>query len=149
MKTCGGKGWSFLWLKSTVFHRLKAQNRCRGCWIHVALLLMAACFFLSLVIPCPFCAPACQTSAGNGPAVTTLPAVRLSSKPPLIPSQISELKLALEGNNAFTPSQVTVPETPTFYSLLSVNKLTFYLCVYLLTLTSTPHQCLPFSIEVL
>ncbi|XP_017272245.2 target of Myb protein 1 isoform X2 [Kryptolebias marmoratus] len=47
-----------------------------------------------------------KTSAGNGPAVTALPAVCLSSKPPLIPSQISELKLALEGNHAFTPSQV-------------------------------------------
>ncbi|XP_044038355.1 target of Myb protein 1 isoform X1 [Siniperca chuatsi] len=46
------------------------------------------------------------TLPGNGPAVTTLPAVLLSSKPPLIPSQTSELKLALEGNNAFTPSQV-------------------------------------------
>ncbi|XP_038550231.1 target of Myb protein 1 isoform X2 [Micropterus salmoides] len=42
----------------------------------------------------------------NGPAVTTLPAELLSSKPPLIPSQTSELKLALGGNNAFTPSQV-------------------------------------------
>lgn len=48
-----------------------------------------------------------KTSPGNGPAVTTLPAVLLSSKPPLIPPQTSELKLALEGTNAFTPSQVT------------------------------------------
>ncbi|XP_037544786.1 target of Myb protein 1 isoform X2 [Nematolebias whitei] len=46
-----------------------------------------------------------KTSAGNGPAVATLPAVCLSSKP-LIPPQISELKLALEGNGTFTPSQV-------------------------------------------
>ncbi|XP_023287447.1 target of Myb protein 1-like isoform X1 [Seriola lalandi dorsalis] len=43
---------------------------------------------------------------GNGPAVTTLPAVLLSSKPPLIPPQTAELKLALEGTHAFTPSQV-------------------------------------------
>ncbi|KAA8585638.1 hypothetical protein FQN60_004332 [Etheostoma spectabile] len=47
-----------------------------------------------------------STLPGNGPAVTTLPAVRLSSKPPLIPPQTSELKLALEGNTAFTPSQI-------------------------------------------
>ncbi|XP_040918270.1 target of Myb protein 1 isoform X1 [Toxotes jaculatrix] len=47
-----------------------------------------------------------KTLPGNGPAVTTLPAVLLSSKPPLIPPQTSELKLALEGTNAFTPSQV-------------------------------------------
>ncbi|XP_047428823.1 target of Myb protein 1 isoform X2 [Mugil cephalus] len=47
-----------------------------------------------------------KTLPGNGPAVTTLPAAVLSSKPPLIPSQTSELKLALEGSNAFTPSQI-------------------------------------------
>ncbi|XP_035511679.1 target of Myb protein 1 isoform X2 [Morone saxatilis] len=47
-----------------------------------------------------------KTLPGNGPTVTTLPAVRLSSKPPLIPPQTSELKLALEGTNAFTPSQI-------------------------------------------
>ncbi|XP_075310346.1 target of Myb1 membrane trafficking protein isoform X3 [Odontesthes bonariensis] len=47
-----------------------------------------------------------KTFPGNGPAVTTLPAVRLSSTLPLIPPQTSELKLALEGNNAFTPTQV-------------------------------------------
>ncbi|XP_076609250.1 target of Myb1 membrane trafficking protein isoform X1 [Chaetodon auriga] len=47
-----------------------------------------------------------KTLPGNGPAVTTLPAALLSSKPPLIPAQTSELKLALEGNNAFTPSQI-------------------------------------------
>ncbi|XP_074511670.1 target of Myb1 membrane trafficking protein isoform X2 [Sebastes fasciatus] len=47
-----------------------------------------------------------KTLPGNGPAVTTLPAVLLSSKPPLIPPQTSELKLALEGNNTFTPSQI-------------------------------------------
>ncbi|XP_033501756.2 target of Myb1 membrane trafficking protein isoform X1 [Epinephelus lanceolatus] len=47
-----------------------------------------------------------QTLPGNGPAVTTLPAVRLSSQPPLISPQTSELKLALEGSNAFTPSQI-------------------------------------------
>lgn len=46
-----------------------------------------------------------QTLPGNGPAVTTLPAVLLSSKP-LIPPQTSDLKLALEGNNALTHSQV-------------------------------------------
>uniref|UniRef100_A0A1A7WUP4 Target of myb1 (Chicken) n=1 Tax=Iconisemion striatum TaxID=60296 RepID=A0A1A7WUP4_9TELE len=43
-----------------------------------------------------------KTLSGNGPAVTTLPAVRLSSKP-----QTSDLKLVLEGTNSFTPSQVT------------------------------------------
>ncbi|XP_054463413.1 target of Myb protein 1 isoform X2 [Anoplopoma fimbria] len=47
-----------------------------------------------------------KPSSGNGPAVTTLPAVLLSAKPPLIPAQTSELKLALEGNNALTPSQI-------------------------------------------
>ncbi|KAM6913787.1 target of Myb1 membrane trafficking protein isoform 2-T2 [Lycodopsis pacificus] len=49
-----------------------------------------------------------KPSPGNGPAVTTLPAVLLSSKTPLIPPLTSELKLALalEGNNAFTPSQI-------------------------------------------
>ncbi|XP_035470701.1 target of Myb protein 1 isoform X1 [Scophthalmus maximus] len=47
-----------------------------------------------------------KTLPGNGPAVTTLPAGLLSSKAPLIPPQTSELKKALEGNNAFTPSQV-------------------------------------------
>ncbi|XP_006797951.1 target of Myb protein 1 isoform X1 [Neolamprologus brichardi] len=46
-----------------------------------------------------------KTLPGNGPAVTTLPAVLLSSKP-LIPPQTSDLKLALEGNNALTHSQV-------------------------------------------
>ncbi|XP_049416697.1 target of Myb protein 1 isoform X4 [Epinephelus fuscoguttatus] len=50
--------------------------------------------------------PQKKTLPGNGPAVTTLPAVRLSSKPPLISPQTSELKLALEGSNAFTPSQI-------------------------------------------
>ncbi|KAM9346384.1 target of Myb1 membrane trafficking protein isoform 2-T2 [Symphorus nematophorus] len=50
--------------------------------------------------------PQQKTLPGNGPAVTTLPAVVLSSKPPLIPPQTSELKLALEGTNAFTPSQI-------------------------------------------
>ncbi|XP_063760949.1 target of Myb protein 1 isoform X2 [Eleginops maclovinus] len=43
-----------------------------------------------------------KTAPVNGAAVTTL----LSSKPPLIPPQTSELKLALEGNNALTPSQI-------------------------------------------
>ncbi|XP_026217354.1 target of Myb protein 1 isoform X2 [Anabas testudineus] len=47
-----------------------------------------------------------KTAPGNGPAVTTLPAALLSSKPPLIPPQTSELKLALQGTGAFTPSQV-------------------------------------------
>ncbi|XP_041830724.1 target of Myb protein 1 isoform X2 [Melanotaenia boesemani] len=47
-----------------------------------------------------------KTQPGNGPAVTTLPAVCLSSKPPLIPPQTSELKLALDGTSALTPSQV-------------------------------------------
>ncbi|XP_034078606.1 target of Myb protein 1 isoform X3 [Gymnodraco acuticeps] len=43
-----------------------------------------------------------KTAPVNGAAVTTL----LSSKPPLISPQCSELKLALEGNNALTPSQI-------------------------------------------
>ncbi|KAF3846879.1 hypothetical protein F7725_003957 [Dissostichus mawsoni] len=43
-----------------------------------------------------------KTAPENGAAVTTL----LSSKPPLISPQCSELKLALEGNNALTPSQI-------------------------------------------
>ncbi|XP_068434578.1 target of Myb1 membrane trafficking protein isoform X2 [Clinocottus analis] len=47
-----------------------------------------------------------KPSPGNGPAVTILPALLLSSKPPLIPPLTSELKLALEGHNAFTPSQI-------------------------------------------
>ncbi|TMS15426.1 hypothetical protein E3U43_021888, partial [Larimichthys crocea] len=47
-----------------------------------------------------------KTLPRNGPAVTTLPAVLLSSKPPLIPPQTSEFKLVLEGTNAFTPIQI-------------------------------------------
>ncbi|XP_038124157.1 target of Myb protein 1 isoform X3 [Cyprinodon tularosa] len=47
----------------------------------------------------------------NGPTVTTLPAMRLSSKPPLIPAHTSELKLALEGTGAFTPSQIKMLKT--------------------------------------
>lgn len=47
-----------------------------------------------------------KTLPGNGPAVTTLPAVVLPSKPPLNPPQTSEFKLALEGTTAFTPSQI-------------------------------------------
>ncbi|KAM4535631.1 target of Myb1 membrane trafficking protein isoform 2-T2 [Fundulus diaphanus] len=52
-----------------------------------------------------------KTLPGNGPTVTTLPAVRLSSKTPLIPAHVSELKLALEGTGAFTPSQVKMLKT--------------------------------------
>ncbi|CAN9505798.1 unnamed protein product [Ophioblennius macclurei] len=51
--------------------------------------------------------PSKKAVSGNGPAVTT----RLSSKPPLIPPQTSELKMALEGNNALTPSQVKMLKT--------------------------------------
>ncbi|XP_077940705.1 target of Myb1 membrane trafficking protein isoform X4 [Gasterosteus aculeatus] len=47
-----------------------------------------------------------KRSPGNGSSVTTLPSALLSSKPPLIPQLTSELKLALEGNNAFTSVQV-------------------------------------------
>ncbi|XP_028268591.1 target of Myb1 membrane trafficking protein isoform X2 [Parambassis ranga] len=48
-----------------------------------------------------------KTVPGNGPAaVSTVPAALLSSKPPPGPPQTSELKAALEGNSAFTPSQV-------------------------------------------
>ncbi|XP_074553622.1 target of Myb1 membrane trafficking protein isoform X1 [Halichoeres trimaculatus] len=47
-----------------------------------------------------------QTLPVNGPAVTTLPAVVLSSKHPIIPPHTSELKLALEGSAALTPVQV-------------------------------------------
>ncbi|XP_078807372.1 target of Myb1 membrane trafficking protein isoform X4 [Oryzias latipes] len=43
-----------------------------------------------------------KTLSGNGPAVTALPAVRLSSQTP----QTSVLTLALDGTNPFTPSQV-------------------------------------------
>ncbi|XP_024128550.1 target of Myb protein 1 isoform X2 [Oryzias melastigma] len=43
-----------------------------------------------------------KTLSGNGPAVTALPAARLSSQTP----QTSVLTLALDGTNAFTPSQV-------------------------------------------
>lgn len=73
-------------------------------------LLMLGCYLLPLVTSPSgrFCAFAHQTLPANGPAVTTLPSVLLSSKPPLIPSQTSELKLALEGTNALTPSQVMV-----------------------------------------
>nr|XP_020481793.1 target of Myb protein 1-like isoform X1 [Labrus bergylta] len=46
------------------------------------------------------------TVSANGPVVTTLPAGLLSSKPPIISPATSELKLALEGSHAFTPSQV-------------------------------------------
>ncbi|XP_026181862.1 target of Myb1 membrane trafficking protein isoform X2 [Mastacembelus armatus] len=52
-----------------------------------------------------------KTLPGNGPSVTTLPAVHLSCKSPLIPPQTSELKLALEGTSAFTPSQVQMLKT--------------------------------------
>ncbi|KAF3700559.1 Target of Myb protein 1 [Channa argus] len=52
-----------------------------------------------------------KTVPGNGPAVTSLPAALLSSKPPLIPAQTSELKQALEGSGALTPSQVKMLKT--------------------------------------
>ncbi|XP_032442664.1 target of Myb1 membrane trafficking protein isoform X2 [Xiphophorus hellerii] len=52
-----------------------------------------------------------KTLPANGPAVTALSAVRLSSKPPLIPAHTSELRLALEGAGAFTPSQVKMLKT--------------------------------------
>uniref|UniRef100_A0A3Q2XS71 Target of myb1 membrane trafficking protein n=1 Tax=Hippocampus comes TaxID=109280 RepID=A0A3Q2XS71_HIPCM len=47
-----------------------------------------------------------RTSSRNGPAVATVPAVLLSSKPPLTPPQTLELKQTLEGSDAFTPNQV-------------------------------------------
>ncbi|XP_061702950.1 target of Myb protein 1 isoform X6 [Syngnathoides biaculeatus] len=47
-----------------------------------------------------------RTSSRNGPAVATLPAALLSSKPPLIPPQTLELKQCLDGSDAFTPNQV-------------------------------------------
>ncbi|XP_053299673.1 target of Myb protein 1 isoform X2 [Pleuronectes platessa] len=50
--------------------------------------------------------PPKQTVPGNGPAVTSLPAALLSSKPPLHPPQTCELKKALEGTSAFTACQV-------------------------------------------
>uniref|UniRef100_A0A8C6MKV8 Target of myb1 membrane trafficking protein n=1 Tax=Nothobranchius furzeri TaxID=105023 RepID=A0A8C6MKV8_NOTFU len=71
---------------------LSSLNLCR-------LPLIFGCF-------CHFCASACQTLSGNGPAVTTLPAVRLSSTP-----QTSDLKLVLEGTSSITPSQVTKLKT--------------------------------------
>ncbi|XP_062294687.1 target of Myb protein 1 isoform X1 [Scomber scombrus] len=52
-----------------------------------------------------------KTLPGNRPAVTTLPAVVLSSKPPLVPPLTSELKQALEGTDALTPNQVTKLKT--------------------------------------
>ncbi|XP_019714080.1 target of Myb1 membrane trafficking protein isoform X3 [Hippocampus comes] len=54
----------------------------------------------------PVQAPKRQTSSRNGPAVATVPAVLLSSKPPLTPPQTLELKQTLEGSDAFTPNQV-------------------------------------------
>lgn len=77
-------------------------------WLLLSLLTLG-CYLSPLVsllfriISVPF---ADQTPPANGPAVVTLPAALLSSKPPLIPPQTSELKLALEGTNALTPSQV-------------------------------------------
>ncbi|XP_060946418.1 target of Myb protein 1 isoform X2 [Limanda limanda] len=50
--------------------------------------------------------PPKQTVPGNGPAVTSLPAALLSSKPPLVQPQTCELKKALEGTSAFTACQV-------------------------------------------
>ncbi|XP_057717537.1 target of Myb protein 1 isoform X1 [Corythoichthys intestinalis] len=50
--------------------------------------------------------PPKRTSSRNGPAIATVPAPLLSSKPPLIPPQTLELKQALEGGDAFTPNQV-------------------------------------------
>ncbi|XP_077591313.1 target of Myb1 membrane trafficking protein isoform X2 [Stigmatopora nigra] len=47
-----------------------------------------------------------RTSSRNGPAIATVPAPLLSYKPPLIPPQTLELKQAIEGGEAFTPSQV-------------------------------------------
>ncbi|XP_067427383.1 target of Myb protein 1 isoform X1 [Thunnus thynnus] len=47
-----------------------------------------------------------KTLPENRPAVTTLPAVLLSSKP-LVPPLTCELKQALEGTEALTPNQVT------------------------------------------
>ncbi|XP_054891489.1 target of Myb protein 1 isoform X2 [Poeciliopsis prolifica] len=52
-----------------------------------------------------------KTVPGNGPAAAALSAVHLSSKPPLIPAHTSELRLALEGTGAFTPSQVKMLKT--------------------------------------
>ncbi|KAM9843418.1 target of Myb1 membrane trafficking protein isoform 2-T2 [Aulostomus maculatus] len=43
---------------------------------------------------------------GNGPAVTTLPAVHLSSKAALIPPLTSELKHTINRSDALTPNQV-------------------------------------------
>lgn len=63
------------------------------------------------------CLSVWQTLPGNGPTVTTLPAVRLSSKTPLIPAHTSELKLALEGTGSFTPSQVMTLEDNMLLSL--------------------------------
>ncbi|XP_077356918.1 target of Myb1 membrane trafficking protein isoform X2 [Festucalex cinctus] len=47
-----------------------------------------------------------MASSRNGPAVVTVPAALLSSKPPLIPPQTLELKQTLDGSDAFTPNQV-------------------------------------------
>ncbi|KAM7386362.1 hypothetical protein PAMA_009132 [Pampus argenteus] len=45
-----------------------------------------------------------KTSPGNGPAVTTLPAVLLSSKPPPLTSELKQGNY--KGTEAFTPNQV-------------------------------------------
>lgn len=87
--------------------------------LFVARLLLSILFFFWLSF--------CQTVAGNGPAVTTLPAALLSSKPPLFPPQASELKLALDGTSAFTPSQVM--------GLAAFHILIFNICTVLLLIT--------------
>ena len=75
--------------------------------MHFVLLLILGCYLSSLVTLLfgSFLYLAHQTLPGNRPAVTTLPAVLLSSKP-LVPPLTCELKQALEGTEALTPNQV-------------------------------------------
>lgn len=75
---------------------------------NISVLLPAALLFFTFLLG-SFCAVSCQTVPANKPAPTSLPSMILSSKPPLIPQQTSELKMALEGTSALTQSQVTKP----------------------------------------
>lgn len=101
-------------------------------------LLISGCYLSSLVTSLSgrFCAFAYQTLPANGPAVTTLPAVLLSSK--LIPHQTSELKLALEGPNALTPSQVMVWLFPCLLKCCLTSPFCIY--VYQLLLASSTYE---------
>lgn len=99
------KGLEFPMTELNGYSTSQPQQKVQA-WLLLSLLtfgcyLSSLVSFLFRIISIPF---ADQTA--NGPAVVTLPAALLSSKPPLIPPQTSELKLALDGTNALTPSQV-------------------------------------------